>query len=97
MFARLPKDKLVVYLGMLKALRSRDHCTLTEIHLMIGRVNWCASLIVAGRSFLKKLINLIQGLRNPKVLIFLTGEAKVDLDLWIDFLIITMGILSSSS
>ena len=83
-FAHPPRDKLDLYLSILKALLSS--CTLNAMHSIIGHLNWWASLIPSGHSYLRCLIDTTCGLRNPSVLISLTPEVKAELSMWVSFL-----------
>ncbi len=85
-FARLPKVKLDAYTAQIVDLLDKNSCTLAELRTLIGRLNWAASLIRVGRSFMRNLIGPTKGLRNPNVRITLTESLKQELSMWLSFL-----------
>ena len=59
---------------------------LTKLQSLIGLLNFTCSVIVRGRTFLHRLINLTVGVKRPRHFIRLNRETKADLCLWLAFL-----------
>ena len=64
----------------------RKRVTLKEVQSLNGLLNFACSVIVPGRAFLRRLIDLTIGVRSPKFSIRLTRSVKEDLNVWLSFL-----------
>ena len=84
MEARLPDDKLLKARALLLEF-TRKQVTLNELQSLIGVLNFACSVVVPGRAFLRRLIDLTMGCYKPHHHIRLT-QAKLDLGVWLDFL-----------
>lgn len=79
---RLPHDKITECLSAIQSALSRQKITLRDLQSLIGLLHFACSVVVPGRVFIRRLINLTIGVRRPTYLIRLTAEAKKDLRLW---------------
>ena len=86
MEARLPQDKLEKAKALLSEFIERNKVTLKELQSLIGVLNFACSVVVPGRAFLRRLIDLTMGVQKPKHHIRLTRQAKLDLEVWLQFL-----------
>ena len=86
MEVRLPEEKLDKYLSQLSYFCSRKRVTLKELRLLIGLLNFACCVVVPGRAFLRRLIDLTRGVRKPTHHVRLTKESKYDLQVWLNFL-----------
>ena len=84
--ARLPEDKLRKCHALLTSFYSRRKVTLKELQSLIGLLNFTSSVILPGRAFLRRLIDLTKGLKHPHHRIRLSKDAKADLKVWMRFL-----------
>ena len=84
--ARLPEDKLQKCRLLLESFCKRRKVTLRELQSLIGLLNFTCSVIVPGRAFLRRLIDLTIGGRRPHHRIRLTKETKHDMEVWLKFL-----------
>ena len=84
--ARLPEDKLHKCHTLLTSFYSRRKVTLKELQSLIGLLNFTCSVILPGRAFLRRLIDLTMGVRRPHHRIRLSKDAKADLKVWMRFL-----------
>lgn len=84
--ARLPKDKLDKCTDLISNLLRRKKVTLVELHSMIGLLNSACSAIIPGRAFLRRLIDLVIGVKAAHHRIRLTSQVKEDLLVWLEFL-----------
>lgn len=85
--ARLPPDKLVKCRTLIEDFFGRKKVTLKEMQSLIGLLNFTCSVIVPGRTFLRRLINLTVGIRRPSYFIRLPREVKADLRIqWLEIL-----------
>ena len=86
MEVRLPEEKLDKYLSQLSYFCLRKRVTLKELRSLIGLLNFACCVVVPGRAFLRRLIDLTRGVRKPTHHVRLTKESKYDLQVWLNFL-----------
>jgi len=86
MEARLPEEKLLKCRTMLTALYKRRKVTLRELQSLLGLLNFTCSVVLPGRAFLRRLIDLTKGARRPHHRIRLTKAARLDILTWLTFL-----------
>ena len=84
--ARLPEDKLHKCDTLSTSFYSGRKVILKELQSLIGLLNFTCSVILPGRAFLRRLIDLTIGLRRPHHGIRLSKDAKADLKVWMRFL-----------
>ena len=84
--ARLPLDKIDKCLSLLSDFLTRRKVTLKEIQSLMGMLNFACSVVVPGRAFLRRLIDLNVGIHSPYHFVRLNREVKADLKLWQSFL-----------
>ena len=84
--ARLPLEKLRKCADLISDFQKRKKITLREIQSLIGLLNFACSVIIPGRAFLRRLIDLTHGIRLSHHLIRLNRETKQDLNVWLSFL-----------
>ena len=86
MEARLPRDKLCKCTTLIQLFLQRKKVSLRELQSLVGLLNFTCSVVVPGRTFLRRMINFTVGIRRPTHLIRLTRTVKADLKLWLEFL-----------
>ena len=69
MEARLPQKKLVKCQALILAFLKRRKVSLQEIQSLTGLLNLACSVVVSGRAFLRRLIDLTLGVKRPHFLI----------------------------
>ena len=84
--ARLPLEKLDKYKNLINEALNRKKLTLKELQQLTGLLNFACQVIVPGRAFLRRLINLSIGLTKPYKHVRMTDEAENDLKSWLTFL-----------
>ena len=73
MEARLPQEKLVKCRDLIAAFLTRRKVALKEIQSLTGLSNFACSVVVPGRAFLRRLIDLTRGIRHPSFQIWLSN------------------------
>ena len=63
--ARLPDDKLLKCLSMIKDFLYRKKVTLKELQSLCGLLNFACQVVLPGRAFLRRLFDLTRGLQKP--------------------------------
>ena len=84
--ARLPAEKLEKAIALVKRALDKPKLTLHEIQSVIGFLNFTCKVVVPGRAFLRRLVNLTIGVRCAWHQIRITSQAKLDLKAWLLFL-----------
>ena len=84
--ARLPLDKIDKCLGLIANFLTRKKVTLKEIQSLASMLNFACSVVVPGRAFLRRLIDLTVGVQSSYHYVRINQEVKADLKLWQSFL-----------
>ena len=84
--ARLPDDKLQKCQLLLRQFNLRRKVSLRELQSLLGLLNFTCSVVVPGRAFLRRMIDLTRGTQRPHHRIRLTKETKCDMQVWLSFL-----------
>lgn len=80
--ARLPEDKISKCQTALQTVHCKKKATLRQIQSLVGLLNFACCVVVPGRAFLRRLINLTIGVRCPWYKITLTKPARSDIAMW---------------
>ena len=86
---RLPRDKLQRLVALLETWGDRRACTLKELESLIGHLNHACKVIRPGRSFLRRMIDLLHGSharRRRAATIRLNLGFRSDLAWWREFI-----------
>jgi len=86
MQASLPKDKLAKCCDQLSSCYRLTCITLRDLQSLRALLNFTCSVIVPGRAFLRRLIDLTKGIQSPRHFIRITRECKQDIQVWLSFL-----------
>ena len=83
--ARLPKDKFDLIASLLAFWSNKRHCTRKELESLIGHLQHACKVIPQGRTFLRRMINLLTAFRREDHPIRLNREFHLDLAWWLEF------------
>ena len=86
MLALLPTDKLDRARTLLQSWRKRSSCQLKELQSLIGILQFACRVIAPGRTFLRCLIALTCGIKQPYHFVRLNAGFYKDLSMWELFL-----------
>lgn len=86
MEARLPQDKLDKCKELIASFKTRKKVTLKDLQSVIGTLQFATAVVLPGRAFLRRLIDLTIGVNKSFYLVRLTMAAKADLIMWAEFL-----------
>ena len=84
--ARLPTAKLLDIKLLLREWRSRRWCTRVQLESLIGKLHHACLVVWPGRTFLRRMINLLSAFRSRDHPIRLNVEFRLDLLWWIQFI-----------
>ena len=71
---------------LISVFLQRKKVTLREIQSLTGLLNFACAVVIPGRAFLRRLIDLTIGIKAPHHKIKLSKEVKEDLKVWKTFL-----------
>ena len=86
MEARLPDDKLARARYLLLSFKSRRSARLVELQSLIGTLQFACKVVVPGRAFLQRIINLTRGVPSRFHHVRLNREFSRDISMWKVFL-----------
>jgi hypothetical protein len=86
MEVRLPTEKLDQCQALIRECLRRPKMTLRELQTIIGTLNFACGVVLPGRAFLRRLINLTIGVQKPYYYLRITRSVREDLLLWRAFL-----------
>ncbi|XP_053159366.1 uncharacterized protein LOC128347977 isoform X1 [Hemicordylus capensis] len=84
--SRLPLEKLATLRGLIGAMQAARKVSLKELQVVVGHLNFACRVVVPGREFLRRLCDLMSGLRAPHHRVRLTEGVRADLAVWGTFL-----------
>ena len=85
-YARLPEDKLVALRELIASWRLRRWCPRHQLESLIGHLHHAAKVVWPGRTFLRRMIDLLCCFRRRDHPIRLNTEFHLDLQWWHEFL-----------
>lgn len=90
--ARLPAEKLLAISQSLDIWSRRKWCIKRDLQSLIGTLHHACKVVWPGRTFIRRMINLLCCFRNDTHPIRLNAEFKKDLAWWIEFISTWNGI-----
>ena len=85
--ARLDDERVAALRSDLKAWSDRDACTRSELESLIGTLAFAAKVVPAGRTFLRRMIDLLPKADRRSHHIKLNATFRADLHWWRTFVI----------
>ena len=83
---RVPQVKVQALTRQVQLLLGRPKASLVQIQSLVGSLNFVCKAVAPGRAFLRRLIALTVGLKQPHHKVRLSQGAKLDLVMWLSFL-----------
>ena len=83
--ARLPAEKLLALQQLLHSWSNRKSCNRQELESLIGHLHHAAKVVWPGRTFIRRMINLLSCFRRRDHPIRLNREFHLDLEWWLRF------------
>lgn len=72
--------------NLLNQYQSKKSCTVKEIQSLVGVLNFACSVILPGRAFLRRFIQLTMQVSENQKFISINKECKEDMAMWLVFL-----------
>ena len=69
----------------------RRRASKRQLQMLAGKLNWACRVVYGGRTFLRRILDLMNRLNSPNAKLKLNAEFYADLSLWISFLALFNG------
>ena len=73
MLLTLPGNKVIELLDLLRTFTRKHHASLKQLQSLAGKLNWAAQVIRGGRHFLRRILDAMGKLQQPRHKIKLEG------------------------
>ena len=84
--ARLPPEKLSALQSLITVWVSRQWCNRQQLESLIGHLHHAAKVVWPGRTFIRRMIDLLRCFRRRDHPVRLNREFRLDLEWWHQFL-----------
>lgn len=82
----LPPTKLAEFVDLLACFHKKTHASMHQLQQLAGKLNWACRVIHGGRTFLRRILELMNKLPTAKGKIRLNRDCKADLSWWYRFI-----------
>ena len=79
---RLPRSKLVELQHLIKSWESRQSCTRKDLESLVGKLAHASQVVQPGRTFMRRMFELLAGTRSAHHHIRLSKAFHSDLQWW---------------
>ena len=86
MLLTLPHDKVSDLITTLQEFPSRSRASLHQLQQLAGKLNYACQVVRGGRTYLRRVLNILAPLKRPHHKVKLPGEFYLDIDWWLSFL-----------
>ena len=83
----LPADKLSDLKTFIHTFCLRHRVTKKQLQQLAGKLNWACKVVFGGRTFLRRVLDLMNSLKRPSSRCRLTSEFLKDMEWWSEFLV----------
>ena len=90
----LSQKKLRDLKDLLLSFQSRVRASKRQLQQLAGRLNWACKVVHGGRTFLRRILDLMSSLASQSAKCLLSEEFFKDLDWWVSFLEVFNGFCS---
>ena len=83
---RLPSNRVSELLDILNSTLPKRKCQKHHLQRLVGKLSWAARVVRGGRTFLRRLITVMNSVNHPHHRVYLNGQARADLQWWASLL-----------
>ena len=88
----LPGPKLEELRLLLESFRARTRASKRQLQQLAGKLNWACKVVYGGRTFLRRILDLMNTLNTQSAKCRLDEEFFKDVDWWLQFLAVFNGL-----
>jgi hypothetical protein len=81
----LPPEKLQAILTELQLFSTRTSAVKRDVERLVGRLNFAASVVKGGRTFLHRMIDTVNSVQDHNAVVHLTDDFRADVAWWLRF------------
>ena len=81
-----PNDKLLETMELLRDFQARTRASKKQLQRLAGKLNWASRVIRGGRTYLRRVLNLQNSVKNPYHKVKLSTEFLKDIQWWLSFM-----------
>jgi hypothetical protein len=82
----LPERKLIEFHELVMDILARSRVSLKQLQALAGKLNWASSVVRGGRSYLRRILDVMKPLKSSRHKVKMSSELKDDLVWWRSFL-----------
>ena len=82
----LPLDKLNDLHQVVAQFRVRRRASKQQLQRLAGKLNWACRVVYGGRTFLRRILDMLNSLQSSSAKLQLSAEFHADIDWWYTFL-----------
>ena len=82
----LPHNKLVELQGVVHSFSGRTRASKRQLQQLAGKLNWACRVVSGGRTFLRRILDIISSLKSPSARYKLSSDFYADIQWWCEFL-----------
>ena len=82
----LPLKKLMEFQSIIQEFQFKRRATKQQLQRLAGKLNWACRVVFGGRTFLRRVIDQVNSLTNPRAKCQLGKDFHLDISWWANFL-----------
>ena len=79
----LPDTKVQKFMELLRTFAHRKRCTLRQLQQLAGKLNWASQVVFRGRVFLRRILNMMQHVKQANHKVRLDHGFRLDVQWWL--------------
>ena len=83
---RLPDNKLAEFKEVISNFTNKKRASKRQLQQLAGKLNWACRVVHGGRTFLRRILDMLNSLKRPHHKARLNAACKLDLMWWKNFL-----------
>ena len=82
----LPKKKICEFESLVNDILSKKRISLKKLQSLAGKLNWAASVVRGGRTYLRRILDMMRPLKQSRHKLIISNEMRKDLVWWSTYL-----------
>lgn len=82
----LPHEKLTAFYELCVSFQGRKRASLRQLQELAGKLNWASQVVSGGRTYLRRVLDLMKPLKQPHHKVLLSIGFKEDIQWWMSYM-----------